>query len=186
MSKSYLTALLVLSLVCNAVLVYRLTNAPEVPEAPSEDPASATAAISPASGNAYPFIRVVDGDTVIVGVEGRSEYVRLIGIDSPEPNDPGGPECYATEATEHLKELARTGTVVLHFDDTQGARDTYSRLLAYVELPDGTDLGERMLRDGYALEFTYDQPYARREKYLVAENEALTGKAGLWAEETCK
>lgn len=186
MSKAYLTTILILSLVCNAVLIYRISNAPQVPDPVPEDTAPVMTEVNPESGGSFPFIRVVDGDTVIVGVDSRSEYVRLIGIDSPEPNDPGGPECYATEATEHIKELARTGTVVLHFDDTQGARDTYNRLLAYVELPDGTDLGERMLRDGYAREFTYDQPYERRDTYLVAENDALTNEAGLWAEDTCQ
>jgi micrococcal nuclease len=137
------------------------------------------------SGSEYPFIRVVDGDTVVVGVNGTSEYVRLIGIDSPEPNDPGGPQCYAQEATDHMVELAQTGTVVLVADESQGARDTYGRLLAYVELADGTDLGEAMLRDGYAREFTYDRPYDRRDAYLAAENEALENEAGLWSPETC-
>jgi micrococcal nuclease len=134
---------------------------------------------------AYPFIRVVDGDTIVAGVNGTSEFVRIIGIDSPEPNDPGGPECYATEATEHLKELARTGTIVLVPDQTQGSRDKYGRLLAYVELPDGTDLGEAMVRDGYAREFTYDRPYDRRGTYVAAEKEAIVTEAGLWSADTC-
>lgn len=43
------------------------------------------------SGQTYPLMRVVDGDTVVVGFENKTEYVRLIGINAPEPNDPGGP-----------------------------------------------------------------------------------------------
>ncbi|MBP9760260.1 MAG: thermonuclease family protein [Candidatus Pacebacteria bacterium] len=186
-TKRYLTGALVASLVLNIVLIYKTTYIKEVavvPSSPStETPASTTS--EHVSGTTYPFIRVVDGDTVVVGVEGKSEYVRLIGIDSPEPNDPDGPECYATEATEHIKDLARTGTVVLHFDPTQGYRDTYGRLLAYIGLPDGTDLGLAMVRDGYAREYTYNQPYERQTTYKEAEEQATTNKSGLWAEGAC-
>lgn len=190
MKVSPLTALLMLSLLLNAYLALELTRSgaaesgePAPKEVVSEQSTEDFAAFE--SGESFPFMRVVDGDTVVVGVNSRSEYVRLIGIDSPEPHDPSGPECYANEATEHLKELARTGLVVLHIDEGQGMRDTYGRLLAYVELPDGTDLGEAMLRDGYAREFTYDQPYTRRDAYLAAETEALETEAGLWSPETC-
>lgn len=185
-----LTVLLTLSLLLNAYLALELANrsqpvAEMSDQAPTEVQAPTPEEAPFASGESFPFMRVVDGDTVMVGVNSRSEYVRLIGIDSPEPHDPSGPECYANEATEHLKELARTGLVVLHTDESQGTRDTYGRLLAYVELPDGTDLGEAMLRDGYAREFTYDQPYARRDAYIAAENEALETQSGLWSPATC-
>ncbi len=186
MKTRILSLLLAVSLGTNAYLIARLqhTTADVSPDTSQETPAKEESTPY-ASGGTYPFIRVVDGDTVIVGIAGRSEYVRLIGIDSPEPNDPDGPECYATEATEHMKELAHTGTVVLRFEPAQGYRDTYGRLLAYVELTDGTDLGERMLGDGYAREFTYGQGHARREQYLAAENDARTNARGLWAPETC-
>lgn len=133
----------------------------------------------------YPFIRVIDGDTVAVLLAGKEERVRLIGINAPEPNDPGGPECYAEEATRHLRELAKTGMVDLTFDESQGARDVYGRLLAYVSLPDGDDLGERMLREGYAHEYTYDTPYVRLDTYKAAEAEAIEARSGLWADEAC-
>lgn len=187
MNKTHLTIVLAISLTVNLLFTVALTIKPtpatpeklvdETPDTPREKPFS--------SGDTYPFIRVVDGDTVIVGVEGRSEYVRLIGIDSPEPNDPDGPECYATEATEHMKELARTGTVLLRFESAQGYRDTYGRLLAYVELADGTDLGEKMLRDGYAREFAYGQGHTRRDSYIAAEESARSNAMGLWSPETC-
>ncbi len=139
-----------------------------------------------ASGKSYPLMRIVDGDTLVIGFDNSTEYVRLIGIDSPEPNDPGGPQCYAIEATEHLQEIAQTGIVVLHFDDSQGMHDSYGRLLAYVELPDGTDLGEQMILDGYAREFTYHSEYARKDTYKTAEQTAMQEKQGLWATDICQ
>lgn len=134
----------------------------------------------------YPLIRVIDGDTIAVLINNQEQHVRLIGIDAPEPNDPGGPECYAEEATRHLRDLARTGVVTLVFDASQGERDMYERLLAYVEYPQGTDLGEAMLRNGYATEYTYDKPYDRVELYRAAEAEAVETQSGLWSDEACQ
>ena len=185
MNKQLLTLILIISLITNAYFIF--TNTQKASEQEQEPIAEEAPEVAQEfeSGASYPFIRVVDGDTVVVGVDGTTEFVRLIGIDSPEPNDPGGPECFAAEATDHMVELARTGTVVLHFDESQGSRDKYSRLLAYAELPDGTDLGEAMLRDGYAREFTYDRPYERRDSYREAEKEATSLEAGLWSPTTC-
>jgi len=190
MSTRTLTTLLALSALLNVFLATRVGS----PRSASEGPANTAAALSThasttphKSGESHPFIRVVDGDTVVVGFSDHSEYVRLIGIDSPEPNDPGGPECYATEATAHLRDLARSGTVALFFDPSQGERDTYGRLLAYVKTPDGTDLGERMVRDGYAREYTYDteHPYEQVNAYRGAEREAAAAQRGLWAPKAC-
>jgi micrococcal nuclease len=146
---------------------------------------STTSAVAYESGASYPLIRVVDGDTITVGSNARTEYVRLIGINAPEPNDPGGPECYAAQATAHLRELLTSGTVVLDFDPTQDQRDMYGRLLAYVTLPDGTDVGEEMLRDGFAHEYTYDKPYTRLETYKASEADAVAHERGLWSAGVC-
>jgi micrococcal nuclease len=187
MTKRYLLALLALSLTMNVYLALEISRVERVGMAVQETPiASPAPAESLPSGESYPFIRVVDGDTITVGVAGSVEYVRLIGIDAPEPNDPGGPECYATESTTHLTELMQTGTVRLHFDASQGLRDKYSRLLAYVELPNGTDVGYAMLQNGYAREYLYDTPYQRRDAYLEAEVTAIEGRQGLWNDEVCK
>lgn len=187
MTKRYILGLLALSFAMNVYLALELSKVQRVGKVaentPSTTPAPADAVLP--SGESYPFIRVVDGDTITVGVGGVVEYVRLIGIDAPEPNDPGGPECYATESTVHLTELMQTGTVRLYFDASQGMRDKYSRLLAYVELPDGTDVGYAMLRNGYAREYLYDAPYERRDTYLDAETVAVSEQQGLWDAGLC-
>jgi len=186
MKARYLVPLLALSLALNVYLALELLRVQSIPPAsPEEATPTALPAPMPPSGETYPFIRVVDGDTVTVGVGGDIEYVRLIGIDAPEPNDPGGPECYATESTAHLTELLQTGTIRLFFDESQGLRDKYSRLLAYVELPDGTDVGYAMLRNGYAREYLYAAPYARRDTYLEAESQAVANQEGLWDPTRC-
>lgn len=192
MNTHTIKLLLFVSLTANAIFTYILFTVNPA-EAPSETPAVQDATSTSASnellyesGASYPFMRVVDGDTIVVGFDGTTQYVRLIGINAPEVNDPGGPQCYANESTTHLQELARTGLVTLHFDETQGMRDSYGRILAYVELPDGTDLGEKMIEDGYAQEFTVGEGYARQVQYKEAQAFATQEGRGLWGEGVCE
>jgi endonuclease YncB( thermonuclease family) len=185
MSRRILFILLALSLVLNVVLIQKRVH--------QIDSDETTVATSTPNGDerykndvSYPLLRVVDGDTIIVGVGSEAEYVRLIGIDTPQQNSSGNPECYALETTKKLKELVQTtGTISLHFDTSQGLRDKYGRLLAYGELPDGTDLGERMVREGYARQYTYDLPYEREERYKQAEKDAVQNTRGLWSNTVC-
>ena len=136
-----------------------------------------------ANGVLRPFLRVVDGDTVIIGVEDRTEYVRLIGVAAPEPNNPGETSCQADAATAHLQELTQTGLVLIERDSAQATRDTYGRLLAFVQLPDGSDLGEAMVRDGYVR--VLPAPHVRRDVYVEAEQRAQQQGLGLWGTSTC-
>ena len=51
--------------------------------------------------------RVVDGDTTKVFYRGTSEYVRYIGIDTPEVGADG--QCFGEEATEANESLIGDG-----------------------------------------------------------------------------
>ena len=182
MTKTTLSILLALSVSANIFFLFQSRDTgPDdgLPEEPSVDVVEA-----PAPGT-YPFIRVIDGNTVAIGYAGRTEHVRLLGIRAPEPNVPGGPECQANEAIAHLRTLARTGTVVMAFDGIHGPRDTLGRLTAYIELPDGTDLGESMLQDGFAREFSPTVTHDRSEQYQAAEQYANENELGLWNPEIC-
>jgi len=132
-------------------------------------------------------MRVVDGDTVDVQLDnGLTERVRLIGIDTPEVVDPRKPvECFGREASAHAHELLDGQSVSLETDPSQGARDVYGRLLAYVWLPDGRNFGEVMTADGFAHEYTYDQPYAYVDTFRAAQELAIANQAGLWSPATC-
>lgn len=181
MGKRYLTILLFVSVACNIYLLDTLRT-----ERARETASRMTVPSTLTDGASYTLLRIVDGDTITVGWNDTVEYVRLIGINAPETNDPGGPECFGREATGHLRDLLTSGVVVLRFDPSQGARDVYNRVLAYVELPDGRDAGMAMLEDGYAREYTYAQPYARRDVYLAKERDAAYARRGLWGEGVCK
>lgn len=99
----------------------------------------------PESFQAAKFVRVVDGDTLIVEVSGEQARVRLIGIDAPESVassqylDRTGKENTqeGQNASDFVKNLlADTETVYLQRDVSE--TDRYGRLLRYVwlELPE--------------------------------------------------
>lgn len=131
-------------------------------------------------------IRVVDGDTIVVSLDGKNEKVRLIGINSPETVDPRRPvECYGKEASAFMKSLLTGKQVKLESDPTQSNRDKYDRLLRYVFLEDGTFVNEQMIIQGFANEYTYELPYQYQSEFKKTEKEAKIKGKGLWGKNTC-
>jgi len=106
------------------------------------------------SDKLYKVIRAVDGDTLEVNFEEKTEKVRLIGIDTPESVHPDKERNTdaGKAAAEHTAEIAEGKLAELEFDVQQ--RDKYGRLLAYVYI-DGEMLNKALLRDGYAVLSTY-------------------------------
>ncbi len=92
---------------------------------------------------------VVDGDTIDVHIAGRTERVRLIGIDTPETKKPNTPvECYGPEASAYTTALLPVGTTVRIERDVVG-RDDYGRLLGYVHrLDDGLFVNLDIIEQG--------------------------------------
>lgn len=128
----------------------------------------------------YRVIRVVDGDTVKVDING-GESVRVIGINTPETVHPDKPaECGGADATAAARALLDGKRVAVVYDPTQDRRDRYGRLLAYLDIPQSGDFGETMLRKGHAKEYTYADPYQRRTTYRSAEQQARAADRGLW------
>jgi micrococcal nuclease len=125
-------------------------------------------------------VRVVDGDTIHVRVDGRDERVRYIGIDTPEDVKPDTPvQCYARAAAAANGRLVGGREVRLVFDAEP--RDRYGRLLAYVfRGDDGLFVNAELVRDGFARTLTIppNVRYARRFAGLVTQ--ARRAGRGLW------
>ena len=150
---------------------------------------AATAVVSargrPSAGEALPpgsatVTKVVDGDTIHVRLGGRTEKVRLIGVDTPESVKPNSPvECFAREASAHTKQLVPAGTVVRLVRDVE-ARDRYGRLLAYVyRSSDGLFVNLALAQDGFAAPLTIPPNVAHAEVFAAASSRARQERRGL-------
>jgi micrococcal nuclease len=90
-------------------------------------------------------------------VDGQSQSVRLLGIDTPETKDPRKPvQCFGEQASARTHDLLDGREVWLEFDPSQGRKDRYGRLLAYVWLDHSSMVNETLIREGFAHKYTYD------------------------------
>lgn len=125
--------------------------------------------------------RIVDGDTIVADFGGRTDRVRLIGIDTPESAIPDtAPECFGIEATRHLEALIPAGTPILVERDVE-ARDRFDRLLGYVyRSSDGLFVNLAMAADGYALTLTIPPNVTHADAFADAVASARRDGLGLW------
>jgi micrococcal nuclease len=122
---------------------------------------------------------VTDGDTLRVeDGTGTSARVRLIGVDTPEVGNPV--ECFGTEATARLRELAPVGAKLWATAD-QEKTDSYGRLLLYLWTSDGTFINFALVAGGYGTALMV--PPNDRYYPQLRHAEALAGAQGLglWA-----
>ncbi len=132
--------------------------------------------------------RVVDGDTVVVRVEGVRETVRLYAVDAPETRgDSAVP--LGEEATAFVEREAGD-TVWLEVGDAR-RQDRYGRLLAYVWLEPPADGGQaevrramlnaRLLEAGLAKVYPASQDRTHMDLFEDLEAEARASRRGLWS-----
>ncbi len=139
------------------------------------------------SSQFFPVVRVVDGDTIVIMRGGRNETLRLIGVNTPETVDPRRPvECFGKEASAFATRVLSGARVRVESDPSQGIKDKYGRTLAYIFLPDGTFFNLLLIREGYAYEYTYNEPYRYQNEFRDAERNARVEGKGLWAEGACR
>lgn len=126
-------------------------------------------------------VHPVDGDTVVVDIDGVEESVRFIGIDTPESVSRSVPvECFGPEAKARTAELLPEGEVVRLERDVE-ARDRYGRLLAYV-IRDRDDVfvNRLLVEDGFAEAIEFPPNTAHQGDLEAAESAARAGHKGLW------
>ncbi len=163
-----------------------LTTPSRTVDAPDPSPTISAESGTTNRRGPYRVVRVADGDTLTVRIGAALERIRVVGINTPESIDPRQPvQCFGREASAQAKALLTGTSVWLERDETQGERDKYGRLLAFVWLDDVTDFGLKMIRDGFALEYTYKLPYRNQVEYQRAQASAKALGAGLWSQQTC-
>lgn len=128
----------------------------------------------------YLCTRVVDGDTIVVEIDGKQEKVRLIGVDTPEKVHPSKPvEYFGKEASNFTKSIVEGKRIRLEYDWQK--RDKYGRLLAYIYLEDGTFLNAEIIKQGYGFAYT-KYPFKYLEDFRKYERDARNNNRGLWKE----
>lgn len=134
----------------------------------------------------YSVVSVVDGDTVKLSIDGTTQTIRLIGLDTPETVDPRKPvQCFGKEASNKAKELLTGRSVRIEVDASQGTLDKYGRTLGYIFRDDGLFYNKYMIEQGFAHEYTYNIPYKYQSEFKAAEKSARENQRGLWSPNTC-
>lgn len=113
----------------------------------------------------YQPIGVNDGDTIkVMDFEGRKDRIRLLGVDCPEKNQPGGIE--ATMFTYQFVSRAP------YLEAVSVARDRYHRLLGEVSV-NQQSLTSQLVKNGLC--------WARTKQLRELQKEAKLHKRGIWA-----
>lgn len=154
------------------------------------------------------LVRVIDGDTIVVGLEGADVYVRFRGVDAPETSQSDKAEkeldhtsmpraemvALGLKTTKWLEKRLAGRKLFLHVQPTPAGPKKHlhhnqHRLLAYltIDKPDGEDVGSAMLREGYGLVWprnvvTRRYLHPRSLAYVEACHGSLKSSPGLWRE----
>jgi len=137
----------------------------------------------PADAQAATVVRLVDGDTVVLrgrGVgplPGQPTRVRVLLIDTPEVH--GGQECFGAQASARAGELLWDGAAVRVQADRDPV-DRYDRRLLHIWTSDGVNVGEELVREGYAEVLVVSPNDRYLEQFDVAQKQARDAGRGLW------
>jgi len=123
------------------------------------------------------YQHVYDGDTILLK-DGRK--VRLIGINAPEIGRKGkASQAFAQKSKHKLKQLLSTSPIInLSYDLEK--KDRYNRSLAYIYLPDGTDVQAEILLSGLAISIVIMPNEKNLSCYRAIEKKARNKQKGIW------
>lgn len=113
-------------------------------------------------------VGISDGDTIKILYKNRPVKVRLYGIDCPERTQPFG-----TKARKFTSQLCFGKIVQVIFH----GKDRYGRILGQVILPNGRNLNEELVKNGFAW---YYEKYVNDPTLYRLEKEAREEELGLW------
>jgi micrococcal nuclease len=125
-------------------------------------------------------VRVVDGDTVKVIVDGKEETLRLLLIDTPETVHPSKPvQPFGPEASAFAKSTLSNKDVELELD--VGERDKYGRLLVYLHV-DGKMFNKLLIEKGLArVGYVYAPNTKHVDEFYKLQKKAQEKELGIWS-----
>lgn len=130
--------------------------------------------------SAVVFSAAVDGDTAKFVIDGETQTVRFLAIDTPETVHPTiGEEPFGKEASDLTKELlGNAANITLEYEDD--LTDNYGRVLAWIFVDDIL-LQEVLVEQGLA-EVKYEKSTYKYVKDLYTSQEkAQNEKLGIWS-----
>lgn len=126
------------------------------------------------AAEAFPFsgevVGVLDGDTIDVLYDGKTERIRLNGIDAPEQD-----QDYGQQAKQLAEELAHGQQVTIETKE----QDRYGRTVGDVFLPDGRHLNKELISAGLAWWYC---EHSSDQTLKALEQDARDRKRGLWTD----
>jgi endonuclease YncB( thermonuclease family) len=122
------------------------------------------------TGETGRVVRVIDGDTIDVNVNGQVIRVRYVGVNTPERDE----VCYQ-DATDANRRLVENKTVRLERDTSD--TDRYDRPLRYVYVGD-TFVNWELVKDGYAEAVLYEPDDRYYQDFLRLESQATLANLG--------
>jgi micrococcal nuclease len=111
-------------------------------------------------------VKIIDGDTIKTN---DSQTLRLLGINTPEKNQP-----HYNEAKQYLTTLIQNKTIQI---ESHG-QDKYQRTLAHIYFND-RNINAQILNQGLATLYYYDKDH-HYEELKAAEEFARLNQQGLW------
>jgi micrococcal nuclease len=120
--------------------------------------------------------KVSDGDTIEAVVQGRVERIRLIGIDAPELDQ----RPWGRKSKKFLQDLISSAGWQLGIEYDVEQRDKHDRILAYLWTRDGKMINEEMVRNGYAVLFTFPPNVKHADRLAAAQVIARENELGVW------
>jgi len=126
--------------------------------------------------------KVTSGNTLTVLVDGKEMKVRLLGVASPDPNDPTPIlKQLGTQANAFLQEFLKDGWVLLEYPNLTPTPDTNGVVDAYVYVGrDAVFVNERIIREGFGIT-NRKVACSYREVFIAVEEKAKEGERGIWS-----
>lgn len=147
---------------------------------PQTEQTGQTADQEPSSKIPAKIVKVVDGDTMDIMVDGKKERIRLLLVDTPETVHPNKPvEPFGPEASAFAKETLEDQEVYLELDVSE--RDKYGRLLGYLWVGDQM-FNEMLLERGLArVAYVYPPNVKYVDQFRAIQDEAREKELGIWS-----
>ena len=127
-------------------------------------------------------VRVIDGDKVLLRINGAERLCRLVGVDATETMHPvKGVEPYGPETSRFTTNMLAGEEVWVAANPMSAQFDGCQRLLVFLfRVPDGLFVNLELVRQGYA-RATCVYPFAYASQFQREEAKARAAGKGMWA-----